>query len=124
MKSAARRRLGDSFVERGLITGEQLEEALALQRESGAKLGEILVELGFVTRVALAGVVAAQWDGRGVADRTGRATERRTGATPVSVVESAFRARVDLLTAELAARDQQIAQQEAKIAALTAQLGP
>ena len=38
---AAKRRLGDIIVERGLITAEQLEHALLVQRESGSKLGEV-----------------------------------------------------------------------------------
>jgi len=62
MESAAKRRLGDIFVERGMIDQAQLDEALAVQRETGAKLGEVLVDLGFVTRVALAGVISEQWD--------------------------------------------------------------
>ena len=49
--AAPKRRLGDIFVERGLVTQEQLDEALAEQREKGGKLGEVLVELGFITRV-------------------------------------------------------------------------
>ena|SRR5437764_6964462 len=97
MESAAKRRLGDIIVERGLVSPHQLEEALQVQRQSGGKLGEILVELGFITRVALAGVITEQWD-----------TMRLTS-----------RARK---TVELASRDQRIAQQEATIAALLAQV--
>ena len=62
MASAAKRRLGDIIVERGLITAVQLDQALEVQRESGGKLGEVLVELGFITRVGLAGVITEQWD--------------------------------------------------------------
>ena len=86
MESAAKRRLGDIIVERGLITAEQLEEALAAQRESGAKLGEVLVELGFITRVALAGVITEQWDdlrvtssGRKNAETNARSAARAEG---------------------------------------------
>ena len=56
MEPAAKKRLGDIIVDRGLITPYQLEEALQVQRRSGGKLGEVLVELGCITRVALAGV--------------------------------------------------------------------
>ncbi|MGH2885624.1 MAG: hypothetical protein ACRDPA_23480, partial [Solirubrobacteraceae bacterium] len=126
MASAAKRRLGDIFVERGLISAEQLKAALAAQRDSGAKLGEVLVELGFITRVGLAGVIAEQWDEAGVTAR-GRATaEVRARAAVVSgsaVVETALRERLESLTSELAARDHRIAQQDATIAALLAQLG-
>ena len=126
MDTAARRRLGDIFVERGLITDAQLQQALVQQRDSGAKLGEVLVELGFISRVALAGVISEQWDalrltqtGRKVAE-----TQVRRGTfSGASPVESALRDRVEQLTADLAARDQRIAQQDATIAALLAQLG-
>jgi hypothetical protein len=117
MESVAKRRLGDIFVERGLITEEQLREALTVQRDTGAKLGEVLVELGFVTRVALAGVIAEQWDEVGVTARS-----RRTAETSVSPVELELRERVSALTAELAARDQRIAQQDATITVLLSRL--
>lgn len=41
--------LGDLLVEYNIITGEQLEKALALQKERGERLGQILVNLGYVT---------------------------------------------------------------------------
>jgi hypothetical protein len=125
MESAAKRRLGDIIVERGLITAEQLEEALTAQRESGAKLGEVLVELGFLTRVALAGVISEQWDdlrvttsGRKHAEKNAEKNARSAALAGSSVVETALRERLEALTVELAARDQRIAQQDATIAAL------
>lgn len=120
--SAAKKRLGDIVVERKLITSQQLDEALAVQRASGGKLGEILVDLGFITRVALAGVIAEQWDSM-------RLTQggQKAAVAPVapagSPAEAALRERVDALTAELAARDQRIAQLDATISALLGQLG-
>jgi MSHA biogenesis protein MshE len=125
MESAAKRRLGDIIVKRGLITAEQLEEALAAQRESGAKLGEVLVDLGFITRVALAGVISEQWDDLRVttSGRKNAETNARSAARAgSSVVETALRERLEALTVELAARDQRIAQQDATISALLAQL--
>ena len=125
MESAAKRRLGDIFVERGLIDQAQLDEALSVQRETGGKLGEILVELGFITRVALAGVITEQWDDLRVTARgrkTADTAARRSAATGASVVEVALRERLEALTAELAARDQRIAQQDATIAALLEKL--
>jgi general secretion pathway protein E len=41
-------RLGEILIERRLITQEDLDRALELQRERGDKLGKILVDLGFV----------------------------------------------------------------------------
>jgi hypothetical protein len=127
MESAAKRRLGDIIVERGLITAEQLEQALTAQRESGAKLGEVLVELGFITRVGLAGVISEQWDDLRVttSGRKNAETNARSAARAgSSVVETALRERLEALTEELAVRDQRIAQQDATISALLAQRDP
>jgi hypothetical protein len=123
MESAAKRRLGDIFVERGLISDQQLQEALAQQRATGGKLGEILVELGFVTRVCLAGVISEQWDDLRVSQsgrKTAETEARRAADVGASVVEVALRERLEALTAELADRDRRIAQQEATISALLA----
>lgn len=124
MESAAKRRLGDIFVERGLITDEQLQEALVVQQDTGGRLGEILVERGFITRVALAGVISEQWDELRLTERGRKTAETRvrSGSASSSVVEAALRERLEALTAELAARDQRIAQQDATIAALLARL--
>jgi uncharacterized coiled-coil protein SlyX len=113
METAARRRLGDIFVERGLITDEQLKEALAKQSETGGKLGETLVDLGFVDRVGLAGVITEQWDDLRVTERGRKTAQRR----PVQDTQ------VEALTQALAERDRRIAQQDATITALIAQLG-
>jgi len=125
MESAAKKRLGDIIVERGLVTPDQLNEALRVQRERGGKLGEVLVELGFITRVALAGVITEQWDALRVttSGRKSAELQARAAAQPgSSVVETALRERLEALTAELAAKDRRIAQQDATIAALLAQL--
>ncbi len=42
------RKLGEWLVFEGVITGDQLRDALAHQAEHGGKLGEILVKLGYV----------------------------------------------------------------------------
>jgi hypothetical protein len=55
------RRIGSILVERGLISGAQLAEALAEQDRSGRLLGEILVSSFGVTRVDLADALAEQW---------------------------------------------------------------
>ncbi|MBF0214474.1 MAG: Flp pilus assembly complex ATPase component TadA, partial [Magnetococcales bacterium] len=46
-------RLGDLLVDTGLISADQLRQALAHQNQTGAKLGEALVALGMVTEQAL-----------------------------------------------------------------------
>ena len=48
MASMKKIRLGDCLIEKGLITQEQLESALAEQKNKGTKLGETLVEMGLV----------------------------------------------------------------------------
>lgn len=45
----ARRRLGERLLAQGRVTREQLQEALAAQSLGEAKIGEILVELGYVS---------------------------------------------------------------------------
>ena len=129
MDSAAKRRLGDIVVERNMVTPHQLEQALEEQRVHGGKLGETLVELGFITRVELAGAISEQWDDlrrrrggesselkpRAVSPAPSAAT---AGSTEPSASEAALRERLEALTVELAARDQRIAQQDATINAL------
>src|SRR2546425_5515877 len=78
--AAPKRRLGDIFVERGLVTQEQLDEALAEQREKGGKLGEILVEMGYMTRIELAGAISEQWTDRGVTFSGRKAQEHQARA--------------------------------------------
>lgn len=43
-------RLGDRLVVEGLITTEQLNEAVERQQRKGGRLGDILVEMGYVSR--------------------------------------------------------------------------
>ena len=49
MKPKAKIRLGDLLVQQDIISEEQLMQALAAQKESGRKLGFMLIELGLVT---------------------------------------------------------------------------
>ena len=55
-----RRPIGEIFVELGFITDDQLEAALAAQSQSGARIGEILVEQGSLTRLDLASALFEQ----------------------------------------------------------------
>ncbi len=43
-------RIGDLLVQHGLISDEQLKNALYVQRQEGGKIGEVLIRLGFVTQ--------------------------------------------------------------------------
>jgi type IV pilus assembly protein PilB len=51
-------RLGDQLIANGLITPDQLEEALTTQRDSGGRIGEVLVSLGALSERALAEALA------------------------------------------------------------------
>ncbi len=55
-------RLGDLLIDEGLLTQEQLEHALKLQKESGfsKKLGQILIEEGFITQKELLRALSKQ----------------------------------------------------------------
>jgi len=44
-----KKRLGDILIDCNLITMDQLKQALAFQKEKGVKLGQALIDLGFVT---------------------------------------------------------------------------
>src|SRR5689334_25401417 len=98
MDTAAKRRLGEIVVERGLITNEQLQQALDHQRLTGGKLGETLVELGMLTRMALAGVLSEQWDQLRLTQSGRKTAEIETRQSSVtagpSAVEVALRERV------------------------------
>ena len=48
-----RLRLGELLVKKGLVSLEQIEEALKIQASTGKRLGDILVEKGYITRDVL-----------------------------------------------------------------------
>jgi hypothetical protein len=45
----AKKRIGELLLERGAITGKQLEEGLAFHRQTGQRLGVALIQKGFLT---------------------------------------------------------------------------
>jgi hypothetical protein len=54
-------RLGAVLLERGYATEAQLADAYARQRERDIPLGQLLVEMGVLTRLQLAGLLTEQW---------------------------------------------------------------
>jgi type IV pilus assembly protein PilB len=58
--NSTRKRLGDYLVELGFITNEQLETALKEQKEKGGKLGTILIQLGFLSEDVLLAILGKQ----------------------------------------------------------------
>lgn len=54
-------RIGEVLMERGCITQEQMEQALAYQKEHREKrVGQILIELGFITETHVLEALAAR----------------------------------------------------------------
>lgn len=60
MKKQIRKRLGDLLLEVGLITQEQLDNALKVQKSTGKKLGEVLISEGVVTQESIIEVLEFQ----------------------------------------------------------------
>ncbi len=53
-------RLGDTLLEQGVLSPQQLEQALELQRTQGKRLGEIVIEQGWIKAQALSHLLGAQ----------------------------------------------------------------
>ncbi|MBE5932039.1 MAG: type II secretion system protein GspE [Lachnospiraceae bacterium] len=53
-------RVGDLLVEAGAITDEELQEALAYQKENGGRIGNVILELGFISQDLLVTVLTTQ----------------------------------------------------------------
>ena len=53
-------RVGDLLVEAGAITDDELQEALAYQKEHGGRIGNVIMELGFISQDLLITVLTTQ----------------------------------------------------------------
>ncbi len=53
--------LGTLLIERGLISMEQLDDALRIGADTGEKLGEVLIRMGWASEEDLARTLADQW---------------------------------------------------------------
>jgi type IV pilus assembly protein PilB len=60
MRRGGRKLIGQMLIERGLITQDQLDQALETQKQSTQMIGEILVDLGFVQRQPVYEALAEQ----------------------------------------------------------------
>ncbi|MEK6564558.1 MAG: hypothetical protein AABZ65_05990 [Candidatus Omnitrophota bacterium] len=60
-KKIVNKKLGELLVEKTLVTQEQLDEALELQKDKGGLIGEILVELKYTTEDDIAKMLTAQY---------------------------------------------------------------
>lgn len=54
------KRLGDLLVENNIVSEEQVQQALTSQRQTGRKLGDSLIQLGFITEKQLLTFLAQQ----------------------------------------------------------------
>ncbi|MGV8075332.1 MAG: type IV-A pilus assembly ATPase PilB [Syntrophobacteraceae bacterium] len=57
----AQKKIGELLIQNGLITIEQLNRALDDQRQSGERVGTILIKLGFISEDALVDFIAKQF---------------------------------------------------------------
>lgn len=55
-----KKRLGDMLIDEGIITQEQLEQALGIQKKQHQRLGVILVDLGFTDEITIAKLLQQQ----------------------------------------------------------------
>ncbi len=55
------KRLGDIHLERGLLNRKQLDAALVHQKERGGLMGEVLIQLGFISEEEVALALTAQY---------------------------------------------------------------
>jgi type IV pilus assembly protein PilB len=61
LRRVIHKQLGELLVERKVITPQQLEKAMAVQKQKGGLLGEILVELGFAKEEDIAQALTTQY---------------------------------------------------------------
>jgi hypothetical protein len=96
---ASRQSLGRLLVERGVITIDQLDAALKVQRAEGGMLGEILTSRGWVTPLSIAAAVAKQKaEDAGAANGAESAPSRGSNWKPLGtlLVEKGFISDVQL----------------------------
>jgi MSHA biogenesis protein MshE len=60
MKIQLRKRLGDLLIEEGIVTEEQVQQALASQHDTGQKLGDALIALGFISEKQMLNFLSQQ----------------------------------------------------------------
>ena len=56
------KRLGDILIESGFLTAAELAEALSVQKDSGKRLGEVITEMGLMTEFDILRAVSSQYN--------------------------------------------------------------
>ena len=80
-------RLGDALVQKEIISEEQLQKSLEIQKTNGKKLGEILVDAGFLTEEALATALSKQLNYESVDLQSISIPEEVLSLTPLQVLK-------------------------------------
>ena len=60
-KRVITKKIGEVLIERGVITRDQLDQALAKQKEIGGMIGQVLIQLGYVNETEIALALTAQY---------------------------------------------------------------
>ena len=61
MKKIVQKQLGELLIESKMITAQQLDEALGIQKEKGGLIGQVLVGLGYTSEKAIALALTTQY---------------------------------------------------------------
>ena len=61
MRKIIQKQLGEILIDNKLVTPQNLEEGLKVQKEKGGLLGQVLVSLGYTTEEAIAQALTAQY---------------------------------------------------------------
>jgi type IV pilus assembly protein PilB len=61
IKKVINKQLGELLIEHGIINDQQLQKALAVQKEKGGLVGELLVALGFAKEEDIAQAITVQY---------------------------------------------------------------
>lgn len=88
LSSTMGKRLGERLIESEMLTEQQLQQALEVQSRSDNFLGQILVDLGFVSASAIGTLLAAQWGMRYVDLMTIQPHTEAVALVPESVIRA------------------------------------
>jgi len=80
--------IGELLIEKGTVTEEQVEEALAYSRSEGIRLGEALLQLGYVTQEALNYALGEQFGVRPMELHPSMIDERLVGRFPLELLQN------------------------------------
>lgn len=82
-----RKRLGDLLIETGMLTQEQLDKALTVQKGTGKRLGKVLISLGYLTEESMIEILEFQLGVPHVDISNTTISKEAVAAVPVSLAE-------------------------------------